>query len=191
MGGLQYATIVAIIYGSMYVIAVLFATVLSYLETKALSSKKTCMTFWKLLYAKKRMYGPVFVHIFDTASDIGVLIQWYQEAIRETNTDYDVPHLDMMYMFAVSLSALIVYRIVSSVWIYRLTGKISWVFLQLLDLLLFKAIYVNWKLNRNKPSNPQKYLQKLEGTHPFKFCDVCQKNASKTTSFSMMIKIDF
>ncbi len=39
------------------------------------------------------------------------------------------------------------------------------VFLQFWDLLLFRAIYINWKRQRKSPSNPQKYIQKLEGIY--------------------------
>eukprot|EP01084_Bolivina_argentea_P299142 515626_1 len=110
------------------------------------------------------MYGPLLVHMFDTATDAGVLVEWYLLAQQEKNdSNFNVPGLDMTVMFWCNMSTILLYRVISTVWIYRLTHSVSHSILQFFDVLLFKAIYVCWKLKRKEPSNPQQYLQKLEG----------------------------
>ena len=158
-----------ILYSVIYSCGAVGATIYSYHESskthdyQTQSLKKKLILFWHSLYSKNRMYGGMIVHIFDTASDLGVLIEWYILSYNERNNIINIPHLNMTLMFYCNLFALILYRLISCVWVYHLTKSIKQAILQFFDLLLFKAIYVNYKLKRNEPSNPQKYLQKLEG----------------------------
>ena len=147
----------------------MIATAYSYIDSRAkytdsTSLKQRVILFFRSLWSKKKMYGPIVVHIFDTASDAGVLVEWYLLARRErTEADDPVPYLNMTAMFWCNLGAILLYRLISTIWVYRLTASISQAVLQLFDVLLLKAIYVCWKLKRTEPSNPQLYLQKMEG----------------------------
>ena len=158
-----------IAYGSLYILGAVIATVYSYIDSKAdyyagISTKARVTLFFRSLWSKKKMYGPLVVHIIDTASDAAVLTEWYILSERErSEPDFNVPELDMMVMFWCNLGAILLYRIISTLWILRLTASISQAVLQFLDVLIFKAIYVCWKLDRKEPSSPQQYLQKMEG----------------------------
>lgn len=48
---------------------------------------------------KRGIYAPVLVHIYDTSTDIGVIILWAQYAYREKKGKIDIEHVDMMNMF--------------------------------------------------------------------------------------------
>eukprot|EP01083_Nonionella_stella_P157215 510191_1 len=135
---------VFIAYGVLYFIGASVATIYSYIDSKKdykgneTSTKKVTL-FGRSLWSKKKMYGPMIVHIFDTASDVGVLVEWYILAQKETNDPYfNVESLDMTIMFWCNLGAILLYRFISTIWIYRLTASVSQSLLQFFDLLLFK-----------------------------------------------------
>eukprot|EP01084_Bolivina_argentea_P170634 295681_1 len=198
--GLTYSQSVFIAYGALYFIGAMIATIYSYIDSRKQyeggeSMKKKVILFWQSIWSKKKMYGPMIVHIFDTASDAGVLVEWYLLAKRERNDpDFNVPHLDMSIMFWCNLGSILLYRFISTVWIYRLTQSITQSILQLFDLLLFKAIYVCWKLKRKEPSNPQQYLQKLEGVFestPQALLQLIYSIRLKSFSSSSLVTISF
>lgn len=170
---LTFSETAFIVYGCLYFLGAVIATVYSYIDSKAAykftddtNLKQRIKHFLRSFWSKKRMYAPMIVHIFDTASDAGVLVEWFILSRRE-QTDHEdsdpVPYLNMTAMFWCNLGSILLYRLLSTIWVYRLTVSISQAVLQFFDLLLFKAIYVCYKLKRTEPSNPQMFLQKLEG----------------------------
>ena len=54
-------------------------------------------------------------------------------------------------------------RIVSSITIYFMTHNIKSTALQFIDLLIIKAIWVNYILDLEEPGNPQRYIELLVG----------------------------
>ena len=76
----------------------------------------------------------------------------------------DNAHVNVEYLFWASIFVIILHRIVSGYAIWRLTHKWSDVLLQIVDLLMVKCIYLNYKLDIDEPSNCQRYLQVLEAT---------------------------
>lgn len=110
--------------------------------------------------SKRSMYFDILVHVFDTATDIGVLIDWYELAQNEENSN--LQGIDMYQLFYLSIAAIILYRCVSSFILYLMTRSWKKVLLQMLDLELFETILLNWKLNMRNPCDPQILLQKLE-----------------------------
>eukprot|EP01083_Nonionella_stella_P110686 324098_1 len=75
--------------------------------------------------------------------------------------DHDIG-IDTMYLFVVSISIVIVHRVISSFAIYRLTKNKAFILYQLFDLLMIRCVWSNYKLDTNEPSNQQRYLQVLE-----------------------------
>ena len=112
----------------------------------------------KFVWRRRSVYGTVLVQLFDQASDIGVLILWWQYADDEndSNSDFDVPHVDMQLMASLSLASLITSRVVSSL-IVLLTVQYTNKFEKYLDALLclleFYVIKQVWISHRYGNSN--------------------------------------
>ena len=64
-----------------------------------------------------------------------------------------------------SICAFCFYRIVSCIWVYKVTsGKKIDTIGQVFDLKLYHAMYINFVLRKPVPSNHQRYLQILEAS---------------------------
>ena len=102
---ISWATIGSILYFSLYVLLVIILSIYIH-TTENYDNKKA---FLKAVWARKGIYGQILVHLYDTATDIGVLIQWGTLAYDEN--DYE--SIDMHVMFWTSIGFLIFYRFVS------------------------------------------------------------------------------
>ena len=124
-----------------------------------------CTSLPKAILARKRCYLPVITHTIDQATDIGVIIQFYQIYKYENDNNVDCNRINGGYLFFNSIFAFSFYRIISSIWIYNLTGgKIIDTILQIFDLKLYHALYINFEQNNIEPNSPQRYLMLLEST---------------------------
>ena len=71
--------------------------------------------------------------------------------------------VDMRVFFLGSVAAIVGYRVISGYMLARGTQRPVFRFcMQLLDLEIYRAIYVNYILNCEEPSNPQRWIQSLE-----------------------------
>ena len=132
-------------------------------------------TFVKDLWKKKKCFFPFLSHIFDQATDLGVILGLIEMAKLEWKDKIDCDGINTIYLSVASVFVFVFYRIVSSVAIYygikqtanQKTSKRALIFAvgQLLDLMLFRAIWVNYKLNLDAPCSPQKWLQNLEAMY--------------------------
>ena len=57
--------------------------------------------------------------------------------------------------------AFLFYRVVSAAVLFKQTKDLKRFFYQLLDLELYRALYLNYKLNAPNPTNPQRWIQSL------------------------------
>ena len=108
MSGLDWRDIVTIIYFTLYLLLLLIISVITYDSNE--SKKKWLSGVWK----KKSIYTPVIVHIYDTTTDIGVLMLWAQLAFDD---DENVDHVDIKAFFYLGVTFLVLYRI-SSMYLY-------------------------------------------------------------------------
>ena len=119
--------------------------------------------------AKYSMYFSLVLHMLDTGTDIGVCIQFYYLAMTQDMCDIGIPSFDLNFLFILSVAAIITYRVLTAIYLWILTKDLSIPtqmlrFLSsLLDLEIIRAMYVNFKLQRNKPCNPQRLINVLEG----------------------------
>eukprot|EP01084_Bolivina_argentea_P027755 51561_1 len=114
----------------------------------------------KSIYRKKKIYCAVLIHIADQATDLGVLIIYYNEYINYDNTTDTF--IDTFWFFWISIFIIIIHKIVSTITMFQLTNNIKSAFLQFIDLLLVRAMWINWKLDLTEPCNPQRYIHLLE-----------------------------
>eukprot|EP01083_Nonionella_stella_P237569 833289_1 len=159
-------TIATIVYFSLYS-SMLIGLGYYVHKTEETTSKKS---FLKAMWKKKSIYGQILVHLYDTATDIGVLIQWGYMAKSESDGTYDVTSLNMVYLFWISISFLIVYRLASIVIAYKSAkadgqtarGIICDSCLGLIDMYVIKAVYGAIKRNAPEPTLKQKMIQLTE-----------------------------
>eukprot|EP01083_Nonionella_stella_P072964 196973_1 len=161
---MEWATIATITYFVIYIL-VLFLTAFVIYKTEEIKEKKD---FFTTLWRRRRIYGQVVVHLYDTATDIGVLIEW---AILAYDT-HDYESIDMRSLFYTSLGFMIAYRFICAfvgvmAQDYDHTGfnkKSYWVdgFLGFLDIYIIKVVYITLREQRNEPKARQKMIQLLE-----------------------------
>eukprot|EP01084_Bolivina_argentea_P194760 334228_1 len=168
---LSYSNIVSISYFAVYT---LFLFVLGYIVYKqggheSIKSK----SYIKDLWAQRKIYAPLLVYFYDTASDIGVIIFWYELMMDEKNgiRDYNSVNMELFFWFAISF--MLLYRIVMIIAIlyYYFTdeGDLYDVILVLLDIYIFKAVYISFDDARETISdNAEKRKKKQQTKNPKK-----------------------
>eukprot|EP01083_Nonionella_stella_P048656 129952_1 len=138
---------VAIGYGIAHGILVLMlATRLFYESRKDQNQKLSIRHFFLDLWKERGIYTPLLIHIYDTATDLGVLYEWRQLADYE-NRVRNLESLDMEQFFTTALGFMLAYR-----GLLGLVGGMG-------------ALYVfaeSWNL-----------IEKLLGKCFDKFCDNC------------------
>ena len=174
----DYSLIVTWTYFSIYVLTFLVVSVLCAIKVKKeykrqtsvqdkrednvasnVSKTKFVKRWAKLLWAKKKVYLQLIPHLFDQATDFGVIFEYYRLATEEDDIG-----INAWYLFYISIAVIIIYRIISSIAIYQLTHNCKYVIYQIFDLLMIQCIYTNYELDTDEPSNAQRYLQVLEAT---------------------------
>eukprot|EP01083_Nonionella_stella_P140444 430713_1 len=126
---------------------------------------KKFTTYWaKSLWAKKKIYISIIPHIFDQATDLGVMYIYYDIWKHPETYEWEHDRINMAIVFRTSVGVIVLHKIVSCGAIYALTRSLWDVFLQFIDFMMLKAIYLNYKLHTEEPGNAQRYLQILEGT---------------------------
>eukprot|EP01083_Nonionella_stella_P121207 364105_1 len=139
-------------------------TTKSNLKSKKAANKiyhKNVFIHWgKMVWSKKKIYWAMIPHIFDQATDFGVIVEYFHlykqnDRIGSTNP---------FWFFWLSIIIIVVHRIVSSITVYAMSRNRNDFLLQIFDVLIMKAIWVSYKLKTTEPSNMQRYLGLLEAT---------------------------
>ena len=99
---LKWSTWATIIYFAFYFILLLTLAIYIHATEHYNSKYEYALAFWK----KKGIYAQILVHLYDTATDFGVLIQWYQLAYDQN--DYE--SIDMVALFWTAMAFIIAYR---------------------------------------------------------------------------------
>eukprot|EP01084_Bolivina_argentea_P168690 292486_1 len=86
---------------------------------------KNCCSFFTRLFQKHTSYSLLAAHIFDQATDMGVIVQYYIMAFVETNSKcknaFTNENINFRAFFYASISAFLFYRFISSIWILVIT----------------------------------------------------------------------
>eukprot|EP01083_Nonionella_stella_P240594 840953_1 len=174
MADLSWSIIVAIIYFALYFLLVIGLAIHIYVQGTHTSKKSFLSTLWK----KRGIYGQVFVHFYDTATDIGVMVEWYLLAEQERNAETpedNIESLDMNGLFWATVAFLIAYRVIS-VCLGAFSTAVDdvddesgtfWICINgclfgLLDLYIIKTVYQSIQEEDTEPSPRQKMLQLTE-----------------------------
>eukprot|EP01084_Bolivina_argentea_P271490 461993_1 len=168
---LGWAAIASIIYFSLYFIIIVGVAFYTHF-TGEYENKKS---FFKAVWDRKGIYLQILIHLYDTATDVGVLVGWWLLVQKEKDANKNVESLNMAVLFWTSIAFLIVYRIISIIiamydaneTAYQ-TGKPPLplcclnIFLALVDMYIIQAIYKAIKGEQEKPSPKQKVIQLCE-----------------------------
>lgn len=184
--GSQWSTIASITYFSSYIVLLIVLAV----ATKYVQGVTEIKNIIKQIWSQRGIYGAILVHFYDTATDFGVMIEWYFLAQNEQKKDIDYKDLDMQIMFALSVLFLIVYRIISVIiLIYRecsssvtnitsvsnnsqntivnnvketdIAQLLFDILLSLFDVFLIKTVYLSMKNKDIEPSGRQRLFESL------------------------------
>eukprot|EP01084_Bolivina_argentea_P274724 468318_1 len=110
---------------------------------------------------RKSIYLPLILHLMDTATDFSAIAEFYH--IGSNTTPKDCGDLNIWWLFILSVTAMLAYRLISSYTIWRITaGNWKRVAMQLIDIELFEVLYISHRLKLKRESSPQRLLDVLE-----------------------------
>lgn len=117
-------------------------------------------------WRKRACYLPFATHIIDQAADIGVIIEFYQiNKFESKSKENDCQNINVNTLFHASCLAFLFYRFVSAFWVFTFTNySICNLILQILDVKIYHALYINFLLNRKYPTSIKRYIQILEAS---------------------------
>lgn len=127
--------------------------------------KSFCSSIWD----KRAIFSQILLHLFDTATDLGVLIDWGILAQKESDGQ-EIESIDMGALFLTAITFLILYRLISTITAFisgcrngkSFLGIILDGFLGLLDMYVLKTVYKAIKDDEEEPSIKQRMLQLSE-----------------------------
>eukprot|EP01083_Nonionella_stella_P104523 299674_1 len=176
--------IISIVYGTCHLILLLILCIKMYHNSMKANDKISIRKFAWSLWKQRGIYSPVIIHIYDTATDIGVLYEWYKLAQMEKNGERELKSLDMEQFFWVGIGFMIAYRVIAafygaflrlavnddySGYYEGIVQAILGIFLGLFELTIFASIYADYKENKDKAKShdqagpTQKIAQLMEG----------------------------
>eukprot|EP01084_Bolivina_argentea_P013891 26016_1 len=165
---LGWAAITSIIYFWLYFLLLMSLAYYVHSQGDYENKKSFLLALWK----RRGIYGQVLIHLYDTATDCGVLVEWYLLG-QEEKKGHNVESLDLSALFWTSIAFIIVYRMIStvigcmsaySVGEFGDSGSRMKMmcfdgFLGLIDMYVIKAVYVAIKEEEEEPTTKQKMIQ--------------------------------
>eukprot|EP01083_Nonionella_stella_P102687 292297_1 len=100
---------IAIGYGVCHCVLLILLAIRIYVESRKAGQPLSLRHFAINLWKERGIYTPLLIHIYDTATDLGVLYEWYQLAEYE-KTGCNLKSLDMHQFFWTALGFMIAYR---------------------------------------------------------------------------------
>eukprot|EP01083_Nonionella_stella_P074566 202323_1 len=111
--------------------------------------------------SRKAIYLPVVAHFADTATDFASIVEF---GLVANNTEpHDCGGLNVMYLFVLSICAMVAYRVLSAYKIWQITdSSCTRTILQLFDVELYHVLYFSHQWGLKGKSSPQRMLSVLE-----------------------------
>ena len=150
---METSTLITVVYFSANIALLLLSSIYIIIKGGLHGVKLLGKDVWAL----KKIYGPMIVHFYDCATDLGVVYYWYTLMEEEQNGTYDYDSVDMEIYFWCGITFLILYRVVMFVYLVleyfglNFAGeKGKWFdpLLLLLHLYVFRAAYLSYKDNK-------------------------------------------
>eukprot|EP01083_Nonionella_stella_P313417 1125035_1 len=163
---LEPSTIWFIAYSSSMLLLMIILSVHAY----TISHWNDTTSFLKTVKSMKSIYGAILVHIYDTSTDIAVLISWAILTRNEVSHTENYENVNMLSLFIPAVLAIFVYRVAfliyctmfieNSIFEFRCCSASS--ILILFDLYIFVLVYDQFKGRYITPCGMQKKLQTFE-----------------------------
>lgn len=117
------------------------------------------------MLSKKKCFFPIVGNIFDQASDLGFICGLFTLVLYQSTKDSDCSRneLNAFYLFLTSLTFFLLYRIVSGILVLLGTKNFKFAIGQFfVEYMLYRAVWVNYKMKCNEPCSAQRWLQNME-----------------------------
>eukprot|EP01084_Bolivina_argentea_P056011 102566_1 len=146
------STIASIVYFSVNFIFLIILGFYVYRSGSHQSIKSK--SYLKDIWSQRKIYSPIIVHFYDTATDIGVVINWYYLMKQEQNNDdIDYKSVDMTVFFWTAIAFLLLYRVITLgiAFIFGCvdngSDEFDWYdsILALFDVYILKGVYQSFK----------------------------------------------
>eukprot|EP01083_Nonionella_stella_P152568 489251_1 len=116
----------------------------------------------KSIWHKKKIYWAIIPHIFDQATDAGVIYEYHTAWTQYDESDANEKNVNPYWFFVFGIAIIVLQRVISTITIYAMTHNPRAAVLQFFDLLMVKAIWINYVFGLDEPCNPQRYIELLE-----------------------------
>eukprot|EP01083_Nonionella_stella_P140577 431309_1 len=146
----EYSTVVSIIYFSVNILF-MFALALYVYKSgnHELKTKSDGKSYFKDIWNQRKIFWPLIIHFYDTATDIGVIYNWGELMADEKAPDFNYESVDMESFFWCGVTFLIVFRVgmlMYSVFEWcRSDGEWWHILLVLVDLYIFVVVYESFQ----------------------------------------------
>ena len=112
------------------------------------------------------IYSPIILHVWDTATDFGVIIDWLRVAQIQGFWTTDVTSL---YYAALAILSMIMYRIISGIAVWKTLGWKSGI-AQFMDILVYREVYEAYVDEKIRPTIHFRWIRRMEGIDLYIFC---------------------
>lgn len=151
---LSWEEAVPIAYATLQTVAVLSSSVYILCKSSGSLSKKL-----SLIWKTKWIYYSVLATLYDQATDIAVVLYWYDLSIKDKKDNDYVEHMDMVLMFWLGLSILIAARVVACVVLFDTGRGIFNSILGLFDLFVVRQV---WEAVTNNEIEPTEDMRRAQ-----------------------------
>eukprot|EP01084_Bolivina_argentea_P059891 109410_1 len=147
----ENSTIISIVYFGANILLLILLGI--YVKEKCEHETIKSRAFIKDIWSQRKIYAPLIVHFYDTATDIGVVYYWYGLMKNEQKHGNDYyQSVDMTVFFWCGITFLLVYRFITlgavvlsfcckNADLFDLKSHWYDILLVLLDVYIFKAVY--------------------------------------------------
>ena len=106
--GLSTGMLISIVYGGSHVILLLILAARIYYQTKKENKSLSLSGYFWAIWKDRGVYSPLIIHIYDTATDVGVLYEWYDLALYERDEE-NIKSIDMEQLYDVFIFIFVEY----------------------------------------------------------------------------------
>eukprot|EP00484_Ammonia_sp_Unknown_P007800 CAMPEP_0197081032 /NCGR_PEP_ID=MMETSP1384-20130603/214431_1 /TAXON_ID=29189 /ORGANISM="Ammonia sp." /LENGTH=451 /DNA_ID=CAMNT_0042519923 /DNA_START=17 /DNA_END=1369 /DNA_ORIENTATION=+ len=142
------STLISIVYFSANLLLLLALGY--YVKRKGEYDTIRSTAFFKDIWSQRKIYAPLIVHFYDTATDIGVVYYWYT-LMKDEQAGRNYVSVDMEVFFWCGVSFLLFYRLCTLIGVIFLVyvhePNFVWydAVLALFDVYIFKTVYLSFK----------------------------------------------
>eukprot|EP01083_Nonionella_stella_P035884 97872_1 len=176
------STIISIVYFSANILLLIILALYVQRTSEHLSIKSKA--FIKYVWGLRKIFGPIIVYFYDTATDFGVVYYWY--TLMKHEQQYGASYyetVDMEIFFWCGIAFLLFYRFVALLFAVSELGGCSHIMVDVvwydmifvvLDVYVFKTIYQSFK--QAQANDADKDIEIHENQLLLQTCEACAES---------------